>query len=112
MNIAKTFLLLALMFYPFIQSNADIQVASKNTDSVNSLYKSARQQFLYFTPDGFNNSIKLYQDIINKDPGFAPAYSGLSEVYSYLGNYKLHIKEDYEEPTICSSSSDFTKKDC
>lgn len=97
-NLIKTLLLLTLVIYPAVPATAQMQIASKNTDSTHSLYKSARKQFLNFTPDGFRNSIELYQSIIIKDPGFAPAYSGLSEVYSFLGNYKLHIKEDYEEP--------------
>jgi len=89
--------MLAIVFVPFLIVNAETQTASKNTDSKNSLYKIARQHFLNFTPDGFKKSIESYQNIISMYPGFAPAYSGLSEVYSYLGNYKLHTKEDYEE---------------
>jgi tetratricopeptide (TPR) repeat protein len=31
------------------------------------------------------------------DPKFAPAYAGLGEVYSFIGYYKMEVKEDYEE---------------
>jgi tetratricopeptide (TPR) repeat protein len=108
-NILKiTFLLISLVLIWQITINADTQIALKNTDSKQDLYKTARQQFLNFTPDGFKKSIESYQSIIKLYPGFAPAYSGLSEVYSYLGNYKLHTKEDYEEPY--SKSYHYLKK--
>lgn len=105
MNIYKskiTFILFGLIFFPLLSLSADIQIASKKSASKHNLYKTARQQFLNFTPDGFKKSIASYENIISMDPGYAPAYSGLSEVYSYLGNYKLLIKEDYEEPYVKS----------
>ncbi|NIT12864.1 MAG: tetratricopeptide repeat protein [Candidatus Dadabacteria bacterium] len=94
--------LLIVFISPSITMGTEIQFASKNKDSVYDLYKSARKQFLKFTPQGFNQSIASYQEILDSDPGFAPAYSGLSEVYSFLGNYKFLIREDYEDYYIKS----------
>lgn len=82
--------------------------ASTGDNTYDKQYKSARESFLKFTPQGFDKSIELYTDIISKDPNYAKAYSGLSEVYSYIGNYKFHIKEDYE--SYFNDSNKYLKK--
>ncbi len=91
----RTFLIFFIMSLVLFNSTQLLSASNKTNENT---YNTARKEFLKFTPDGFNKSIELYNNLIKSDPGFAKAYSGLSEVYSYLGNYKVHIKEDYEEP--------------
>jgi TolB-like protein/tetratricopeptide (TPR) repeat protein/predicted Ser/Thr protein kinase len=38
------------------------------------------------TEEGFNKGIEYFQDAIEKDPTYAPAYSGLAECYSFLAS--------------------------
>ena len=61
-------------------------------------YEKGRIAFLQFTPEGFQDAIAYFNQAIEADPKYAPAYAGLGEVYSFIGFYKLEVKEDYEEP--------------
>jgi len=60
-------------------------------------YEKGRTAFLRFTPKGFQDAIAYFNQAIEVDPRYAPAYAGLGEVYSFIGFYKLEVKEDYEE---------------
>lgn len=60
-------------------------------------YEKGRSAYLLFTPKGFKDAIEYYKKAIEVNPNFAPAYAGLGEVYSYMGYYKLEVREDYEE---------------
>lgn len=60
-------------------------------------YEEGRIAFLQFTPKGFQDAIAYFNQAIEVDPKYAPAYAGLGEVYSFIGFYKLEVKEDYEE---------------
>lgn len=60
-------------------------------------YEKGRIAFLQFTPKGFQDAIVYFNQAIEVDPKYAPAYAGLGEVYSFIGFYKLEVKEDYEE---------------
>jgi tetratricopeptide (TPR) repeat protein len=61
------------------------------------LYEKGRISYLQFTPKGFEDAIVFFNEAIKADPKFAPAYAGLGEVYSFIGYYKMEVKEDYEE---------------
>src|SRR3989304_888204 len=60
-------------------------------------YEKGRIAFLQFTPKGFQDAILYFNQAIEVDSKYAPAYAGLGEVYSFIGFYKLEVKEDYEE---------------
>jgi len=60
-------------------------------------YEKGRRAYLLFTPKGFQDAINYYKKALEVNPNFAPAYAGLGEIYSYMGYYKLEVREDYEE---------------
>lgn len=45
-------------------------------------YLKARQLAATWTPQNFNEAVRLYENAIARDPRFAPAYAGLAELYS------------------------------
>ncbi|HLG93709.1 MAG TPA: tetratricopeptide repeat protein, partial [candidate division Zixibacteria bacterium] len=49
------------------------------------LYLQGRYYWKKRTVDGFNKSIKLFQQAIEKDPHYAVAYAGLADSYAFLG---------------------------
>lgn len=61
------------------------------------LDKQGKEAFLKFTPEGFEQAILLYNQVIQADPNNAVAYAGLGEVYSFMGFYRYQVKEDYEQ---------------
>ncbi|MER3447342.1 MAG: hypothetical protein C4291_11085 [Candidatus Dadabacteria bacterium] len=69
---------------------------TKNSSAVE-YYQKGRKSYLLFTPKGFLDAINYYNKAIEADPNFAPAYSGLGEIYSFIGYYKMEVKEDYED---------------
>ncbi len=60
------------------------------------LYKQGREEFMKFTPGGFDKAIELYNQAIKADPNYAQAYAGLAEVYSFMGFYRYQVREEYE----------------
>jgi tetratricopeptide (TPR) repeat protein len=48
-------------------------------------YLKGRYQWYKRTPDSLRTSIGLYEEAINRDPGYASAYAGLSAAYVLLG---------------------------
>jgi TolB-like protein/Flp pilus assembly protein TadD len=48
-------------------------------------YLKGRYCFNQRTQDALNKSIRFYQEAIERDTGYAPAYSGLAEAYAMLG---------------------------
>ncbi len=51
------------------------------------LYLKGRYFFYQYTSDGWQRSIDHFNQAIARDPGFAPAYSGLSDAYLVAGAY-------------------------
>src|SRR3972149_7108799 len=60
-------------------------------------YEKGRTAFLQFTPKGFQDAIVYFNQAIEVDPRYAPAYAGLGEVYSFIGLRHLSVQQDYEE---------------
>ncbi|MGE3521865.1 MAG: tetratricopeptide repeat protein, partial [Candidatus Dadabacteria bacterium] len=72
-------------------------VLPASAEDAAALDKQAREAFLKFTPEGFEEAISLYNRAIQTNPKDAVAYAGLGEVYSFMGSYRYQVKEDYEE---------------
>ena len=51
------------------------------------LYLQGRELWRERTPASLNEAIGVFRKIIEMDPGFAPAYSGLADSYLLLANY-------------------------
>lgn len=50
-------------------------------------YVSARDHWAKRTPADLSRAIQLYQSVIERDPGFAPAHSGLAEAWLLICEY-------------------------
>ncbi len=51
------------------------------------LYLKGRYAFYQYTSRGWQEAIQRFNQAIEKDPAFAPAYSGLAETYLVAGTY-------------------------
>ena len=91
--VSLLFLLLVIVTAHTFHTEALAQDAS----SAAGLYKQGREAFLKFTPEGFDQAIKLFNQAAQVDPNYAPAYAGLAETYSFMGWYRYEVKEDYEK---------------
>jgi len=56
-----------------------------NNNEAYQLYLKGRYYWNKLTPEDMRRSIDLYQQAIDKDPGFALAYVGISDAYMLLG---------------------------
>ncbi len=72
-------------------------ISQLQNSSAAPLYEKGRISYLQFTPKGFEDAVVYFNEAIKADPKFAPAYAGLGELYSFIGFYKMEVKEDYEE---------------
>ncbi|MEQ8473788.1 MAG: helix-turn-helix domain-containing protein [Marinoscillum sp.] len=58
------------------------------------LYMKARFLEYQFSKEISYMNIKLYEDIIDRDPGFGPAYSGIAACYIILGTWHSHLSAE------------------
>jgi serine/threonine-protein kinase len=64
--------------------------ASRGQDfDVFDLYLRGRYYWNMRTAEGFKRSIQYFQEVINRDPRYAPAYAGLADAYNMLGMYGI-----------------------
>jgi TolB-like protein/DNA-binding winged helix-turn-helix (wHTH) protein/Flp pilus assembly protein TadD len=56
-------------------------------------YLKGRYYWRRLTQDDVNRGIEYYQQAIQQDPGYAPAYAGLADCYYALSNMRLNPKE-------------------
>ncbi|WP_315764305.1 tetratricopeptide repeat protein [Sphingomonas sp. Y38-1Y] len=66
---------------------APAALAMPRDPAVASTYVAARDAWARRTPEDLNHAIKLYQQVIARDPGFAPAHAGLAEAWLILHEY-------------------------
>ena len=57
---------------------------TENTEAYQ-LYLKGRFYWNKFTQDGFRKSIQYFKQAVEKDPSYVPAYSGLADSYTLLG---------------------------
>jgi TolB-like protein len=50
----------------------------------NEIYLRGRFFLNQWTPDGYNQAASLFNRVVETDPGFAPAYAGIAEAYTFL----------------------------
>jgi superkiller protein 3 len=79
------------------EENADQNKTDSASLSARNYYEAGRKEYLKFTPQGFNSAIQNFTKALGVDPNFAPAYAGLGEVNSFIGFYRLEVKDDYEK---------------
>jgi tetratricopeptide (TPR) repeat protein len=68
-----------------------------STLSAKDYYETGKKEYLKFTPQGFNSAIENFNKALKIDPKFAPAYAGLGEANSFIGFYRLEVKDEYEK---------------
>jgi tetratricopeptide (TPR) repeat protein len=79
------------------EQNADHNKTDSASVSARNYYEAGRKEYLKFTPGSFNSAIENFTKALELDPKFAPAYAGLGEVNSFIGFYRLEVKDDYEK---------------
>lgn len=85
-----------LLAYRGFSPDADHEVVRRYTDNVEAyqLYLKGRFYWNKRTQPGFFESIKYYQQAIDKDPSYALAYAGLSQSYAPLATFSLFPPND------------------
>lgn len=68
-------------------------------------YVAARDAWGRRTPESLQTAVRLYESVIRRDPGFAPAYSGLAETWLLLREYG-----DVNEPTAYGRARRYAEK--
>ncbi len=58
------------------------------------LYLKGRNAWNKRTPDGLDQGIEYFQQAINTDPNYAPAYAGLADCYNMQVIYGVHQPKD------------------
>ena len=53
------------------------------------LYLRGRSEWNEWTEEGTRKSIEYFQQAVQRDPGYAPAWAGLSDAYTQLGQFNL-----------------------
>jgi serine/threonine protein kinase/tetratricopeptide (TPR) repeat protein len=74
------------------------RLASRHTESAEAyqLYLKGRYYWNKWTEEGFDKGIEYFQQAVEKDPGYALAYSGLADSYVLLGwNSYLPAKDAF-----------------
>ncbi len=53
----------------------------------------------------FENALAYFQKAIDKDPNFAPAYSGLADAYFTLGDWRCFHEEHFDQAEIAANKA-------
>jgi serine/threonine-protein kinase len=85
---------------PTLTGRAVAHLARPGTDNIEAydLYLRARYRFNNFTETDLRESIKLYQQALDKDPRYALAWAGIAESWSYLADDYVAPRE--AEPNV------------
>ena len=73
------------------------QIARHSTEDAEAyqLYLKGRFYWNKFTEDGLKRGVGYFNQVVSKDPGYAPAYAGLADSYIALGLDHLPPKEAF-----------------
>ncbi len=66
-------------------SNAALPRRQTGSIEAYHLYLKGRYYWNKQTEEGFRKAIELFEQVLREEPGYAPAYCGLSDCYAYLG---------------------------
>ena len=74
-----------------LTSDEQSRLTKRYTENVEAyqLYQLGRYHWNKRTFEGFDNALKYFTQAIEKDPGYALAYSGLADAYTLLDEYTL-----------------------
>ena len=62
---------------------------SSKVAGVDALYLRGIYFYEQRTPDTLDRALKCFQQAVDKDPGYAPAYAGLAQTYNLLREYSM-----------------------
>ena len=69
------------------QERRAIQYAATSNPQAYDFYLRGRSYYNAMTKRGFTHALTLYQEAIERDPQYAPAFAGIADVYSFLFKY-------------------------
>ena len=75
---------------------ARLQTGRKGDFESFNLYLKGRYHWAMRTEDGFNRALQYFQDAVQRDQTFAPAYAGLADTYTLMGVYRFLPRADSE----------------
>ncbi len=83
------------------------RLARRDTESsaAYQLWLKGRYHFLQWTPEGRRKAIELFQQALQEDPAYAPAYAWLSGTYDQMG-----IREEIARPEARAKARAFASK--
>ena len=64
-----------------------IQYTATSNPQAYDFYLRGRSYYNAMTKRGFTHALTLYQEAIERDPNYAPAFAGIADVYSFLFKY-------------------------
>lgn len=78
-----------------LTSTQKARLARRHTENteIYQTYLKGRFHMNKRTADGFRKAIGLFEEAIAQEPGFAPAYAGLAEIYTLLGFSAMPVEE-------------------
>ena len=62
---------------------------SSKIEGVDALYLRGIYFYEQRTPDTLDRALKCFQEAVDKDPGYAPAYAGLAQTYNLVREYSM-----------------------
>ncbi len=78
---------------PKVTGEEEKRITRRYTDNTHAyeLYLKGRFYWNKKTPDGFDKGIEYFQEAIEADPNYAPAYAALADLYNNLANYNFAL---------------------
>jgi TolB-like protein/DNA-binding winged helix-turn-helix (wHTH) protein/Tfp pilus assembly protein PilF len=80
--------------HPNLKSPARHPPLSPTSYEVYDLYLKGRYFWNKRTSEGFERAIECFQQAVEKDPNYAPAYAGLADSYAIMSGYGVVLPKD------------------
>jgi TolB-like protein/Flp pilus assembly protein TadD len=75
-------------------SPATSPASSSTSYEAYDLYLKGRYFWNKRTPEGLQRAVESFQQAVNKDPNYAPAYAGLADSYAMMSGYGVALPKD------------------